>query len=90
MRGLMWTLTIVVLIGAAYILGRVTPPSELQQAHTQAAITNIERQTAIDAAVTPFEVVTASLLSLVPVAVAVIIIVWAAGLLWIDLTNAKG
>lgn len=89
MRGVMWTWTIAVLISAAYLLGRTTPPSELQQARTQAAITNIERQTAIDAAVTPFEVVASSLLRLMPVAAASIVLLWLGGLLWIDLAARR-
>jgi hypothetical protein len=88
MRGTMWTITAAVLLGAAYLLGRVTPPSELQQAHTSAAIASIERQTAIDAAVAPFDVVTSSLLRLVPLVCIVMVLAWAAGLLWLDLDNA--
>jgi hypothetical protein len=89
MRRLLWTCTIAVLLGSAYLLGRITPPNELQQAHTSAAIASIERQTAIDAAVAPFDVVAGSLLRLVPLVCVALLLVWAAGLLWIDLVNTR-
>jgi hypothetical protein len=81
--------TFAVLLCAAYLLGRITPPNELQQAHTSAAIASIERQTAIDAAVAPFDVVARALLRLVPLACLGVVGIWAAGLLWIDLVNTR-
>jgi hypothetical protein len=80
--------TIAVLLCAAYLIGRVTPPDELQQAYTHAEITSIERHTAIQAALTPIDVAYGSLWKLVPLAAAVAVLVWSAGLLWIDLVNS--
>jgi hypothetical protein len=80
--------TIAVLLCAAYLIGRVTPPDELQQAYTHAEITSIERHTAIQAALAPIDVAYGSLWRLVPLAAVVSIAVWACGLLWIDLVNS--
>jgi hypothetical protein len=80
--------TIAVLIAAAYLLGRVTPPNELQQAYTQAEIASIAHHAAVEAALVPIDVAYGSLWRLVPLAVVVSIAVWACGLLWVDLVNS--
>jgi hypothetical protein len=87
MRSVLWTCTIAVLLCAAYLIGRVNPPNELQQAHTHAEIASIERQTAIQAALAPIDVAYGSLWRLVPLAAVVALLVWACGLLWVDLVN---
>jgi hypothetical protein len=75
------------LLGAAYMLGRVTPPTDLLNAHQQAEIARIERHTAIADALAPFDIVTSALLRFVPLVALGVLLVWVIGLMVIDLVN---
>jgi hypothetical protein len=75
------------LLGAAYMLGRLTPPSEVLYAHQTAELARIERQTAIADALAPFDVVTSALLRFVPLVAIGVLLAWVLGVLAIDLVN---
>jgi hypothetical protein len=83
----MWALTLAVIIAAAYLLGRVTPPNELQQAYTQAEIAQIEHYTAVEAALVPIDVAYGSLWRLLPLFGFTAGFLYLAGILYVDLVD---
>jgi hypothetical protein len=83
----MWTITAAVFLCAAYLLGRITPPNELQQAYTRAEIAHVEHQTAVDAAMARADAGYSWLWRLLPLFGFTVVVIYLAGILYIDLVN---